>query len=1071
MNQNSLLYPNAFRRLLVILSLICFTGAVFGQTRQITGKVVGNDNDSAIVGATVTVKGSKIGTTTRQDGSFTLSVPANATLIITYIGFTAQEIHIGNQATFNVRLAPENQSIQQVVVIGYGTQKRKDLTGAISSVSAEQIEKVPTPTLEQAMQGRAAGVQITQNDASPGGNINVLIRGIGSLANNGNVPLYVVDGYPLETGGINNINPNDIATIDILKDASATAIYGMRAANGVVIITTKRGKRNGAQLSFDMYEAFQSKPKTYKVLNAEQFGTLANQVAAASNGNFQSFSAWANPSTLHSVDWQNTLYRPGLTQNYNLAVRGGTDKVQASASAAFYNQKGIVQGSYFQRVTFAGALDYTPTKWVKWSTSLKYAHQNFNVPFGSNGSNNLLALSSLPPTMDSGNALTTQIKDGNGNYGFFNPVYTYVAKYSNPLFSIETNRYQNLNNYFLLSSYLELTLLEGLKFKTNAGITYNGYNGYYFSPEDDRLVNQYGSLAGATQNASYSQSINSSFDWLWENTLSYDKTFGRHTLNLVAGLSAQENRYNSMAGSGIPPNNTVMDLSQSTAVKFTTGQNGETIQTLYSQFGRLNYNYDERYFVTATLRRDGSSKFDVGHQYGIFPSGAVKWHAKNESFLRDVDWLSDLNFRGSYGEVGNSATIAPFQFLALYAAGTGPNTAPNYGYTFGVPKTYNPGIYSTQPANPNLKWETDYQTDIGMDVAFLNGNLRLTADWFQRKSKDFLLYIPTPAQSGYYFQSENVGEMLNKGVELSLAFNHPVNRDFTWGANLTWSAISNELTAISSGVSDLFNFGNPTTALPAMVGWGQFSDSKVGQPVGEFYGYKSLGIFQTQAQIDALNATAKAKGFNAYQQSVTAPGDRYFADVDGNGTVNAKDQTALGSPIPKFFGGLNLDATYRNWDFNLYFYGVYGNKIFNYAENNLESFGNRSFVGVENISEEYLNNAWTPKNPSNRFARITSNDAAIGSNVASSQYIEDGSFLKVKNLTVGYTIPQRIVDRAQLAKVRIYFSTQNLATVTGYKGLDPEIGIQGGNATQNGLDNGTYPSSRYFTVGLNVSFK
>ncbi|HEV9037608.1 MAG TPA: SusC/RagA family TonB-linked outer membrane protein, partial [Puia sp.] len=528
MNQNSLLYPNAYRRLLVILSLVCFSGAVFGQSRQITGKVVGNESDSAIVGATVSVKGSKIGTTTGQDGTFTLSVPANATLIVSYVGFTPQEIRIGTQSSFNVRLAPENQSIQQVVVIGYGTQKRKDLTGAISSVSAEQIEKVPTPTLEQAMQGRAAGVQITQNDASPGGNINVLIRGIGSLANNGNSPLYVVDGYPLETGGINNINPNDIATIDILKDASATAIYGMRAANGVVIITTKRGKRSGAQISFDMYEAFQGKPKEYKVLNAEQFGTLANTVAAASNGNFQSFSAWANPSTLHSVDWQNTLYRPGLTQNYNLAVRGGTDKVQASASAGFYNQKGIVQGSYFQRVTFAGALDYTPAKWVKWSTSIKYSHQNFNVPFGSNGSNNLLSLSELPPTLDSGNAKTTSIKDANGNYGFFNPVYVYVAKYSNPLYSIENNRYQNLNNYFLISSYLELTLLEGLKFKTNAGITYNGYNGYYFAPEDDRLVNQYGALAGATQNAAYSQSINNSFDWLWENTLSYDKTFGKH---------------------------------------------------------------------------------------------------------------------------------------------------------------------------------------------------------------------------------------------------------------------------------------------------------------------------------------------------------------------------------------------------------------------------------------------------------------------------------------------------------------------------------------------------------------
>jgi TonB-dependent starch-binding outer membrane protein SusC len=960
--------------------------------------------------------------------------------------------------------------LTQVVVIGYGTAKRKDLTGAVSSVDANQIEKVPVTTLEQAMQGRAAGVQITQNDASPGGNINVLIRGTGSLANNGNVPLYVIDGYPLETGGINNINPNDIATLDILKDASATAIYGIRAANGVVIITTKKGKKGVVQVTLDGYDAFQSRPKEYKVLNAEQFGTLANEVAANSNGNFQSFDAWANPSALHNLDWQNALYRPGLTQNYTMAIRGGSDKIQDATSIGFYDQKGIVQGAYFKRLTFSTNLDYQPAKWLRSSTSLKYSRQDQNVPFGSNGSNNLLGLSELPPTMDSGNAATYQIYDGHGNYGFFNPIYTYVAKYSNPLFSINTNRYQNLTNFFLLSSSLEVTLFEGLRIKTNAGITYNGYTGYYFSPEDDRLVDQYGAAAGATQDAAYSQSINSSFDWLWENTLSYDHSFGKHTINFVTGVTAQKNQYNSMAGSGIPPNNTIMDLAQSTAVVFTSGQNGQTITSLASEFGRLNYNYDGRYYITGTLRRDGSSKFDEGHQYGVFPSGAVKWHAKNENFLQNVYWLSDLSFRGSYGLVGNSQTIAPFQFLALYAAGSGPNTAPDYGYTFGVPKTFNPGIYSTQPANPNLKWETDYQTDIGTDAAFFQNQLRLTVDWFDRRSKDFLLTIPAPAQTGYSFLTENVGSMVNKGVEVAIGFNHTVSRDFNWGANFTLTTVYNRLLSINTGTTQLANFGNPTTTIPG-DGWNPFSITKPGQPIGEFYGYKSLGIFQSQAQINALNQTAVSKGFAAYQQTVTQPGDRYFADVMNLGAVNATDEIPLGSPLPKFFGGLTLDATYGAWDFNVFFYGSYGNKIFNFAESSLESFGNRNFVGVENISVNYLNNAWTPENHSNTYARITSNDDAIGSNVASSAYVEDGSYLKLKNLTVGYTFPGRLADRASLSRLRIYVSTQNLFTVTKYKGLDPEIGYQGGNATQNGVDNGTYPSSRFYTVGLNVAFK
>jgi TonB-dependent starch-binding outer membrane protein SusC len=1071
MKKNLLFYEKRIRRELVLslLIMIFSSASVFAQS-QVTGKVVANENDSLLKGVTIRVKGSKVATVTGADGTFTIKAASNATLIITSIGYASQEVVLNNGSPVIVRLVSNSQALQQVVVIGYGSVKRKDLTGAVSSISAQQIEQVPVTTLEQALQGRAAGVQITANDGSPGGNINVLIRGTGSLGNFANAPLYVVDGYPLQAGGINNINPSDIASIDVLKDASATAVYGMRAANGVVIVTTKRGRKGGVQISLDAYEAFQSRPKEYKVLNADQFATLANQVAANSNGNFQSFDAWSNPSALHNVDWQNALYRTGLTQNYSIAIRGGSDKVQTSTSVGYYGQKGIVQGSYFKRVTLGSNLDYQPSKWLRSATSFKYSRQDANTPFGYLGSNNLLALSELPPTLDSGNRLTNEIKDGNGNYGFFNPIYTYVAKYSNPLFSIQNNKYSNITNFFLLNSSLEATIFDGLKVKTNAGITYNGFSSYYFAPEDDRLVNQYGAQAGATQNASYSQSINSRFDWLWENTLSYDKTFGRHTVDFVGGVTAQKNTYNSMAGSGIPPNNTIMDLAQSTAPVFTAGQNGQTITTLESQFGRLSYNYDGKYFITGTVRRDGSSDFAPGHQYGIFPSGAVKWKAKQESFLQNADWLSDLNFRGSYGQIGNLAGIAPFQFLALYAAGSAANTAPNYGYTFGTPKTYNPGIYSTQPANPTLKWETDKQTDVGMDASFLHGQLTLTADWFNRESGDFLLNLAAPAQSGYAFLTRNVGSMVNKGIELALSYNHNVNNNFHYGANLTFTSIQNKLTSITSGTTHVLPFGNPALTIPA-DGWTTFSETNVGQPVGEFYGYKSLGIFQNQGQIDALNQAAVKKGFAAYQKTITQPGDRYFADVNGDGTVNASDQVSLGSPLPKFYGGLSLDASYKAWDVNVYFYGVYGNKIFNFAESSLESFQNRSFVGVENISQNYYNNAWTSANHSNTYARITSNDDAIGSNVASSQYIENGSFLKLKNLTIGYTLPGRIADRVSMAKIRIYVSTQNLFTITGYKGLDPEIGVQGGNATQNGIDNGTYPSSRYFTVGLNVTFK
>jgi TonB-linked SusC/RagA family outer membrane protein len=950
-----------------------------------------------------------------------------------------------------------------VVVIGYGTAKRKDVTGAVSSISAATIAAKPVVSVDEALQGHAAGVQVTANDGSPGGNFSVLIRGTGSLAQYNNAPLYVVDGYALEVGGINNINPSDIASIDILKDASATAIYGIRAANGVVIITTKKGKAGSTVISVDGYDAFQSTPKEYDVLNAAQFATLADQVAAASNGTFQTFQPWKNPDSLHNVNWQNALYQTGLTQSYTLAVRGGSDKTQSSTSVGYYDQKGIVLGSYFQRVTVSNHSDYEPTKWLTSSTSIKYTYQDSNTPLGTGS---LLALSELPPTLDSGNPATNDINDGHGNFGFFNPIYVYVAKYSNPEYGIYNNTSENITNYLLGNTSLEATIIDGLKVKSSIGVTYDGFSGSYFSPEDDRLVNAYGAQAGATQNAFYNQYINSSFDWLWENYISYDKSFGKHNISFVGGVSEQQDTYNDMAGQGVPPNSITRDLAQDANAIFIAGDNGQTISTLASQYARLSYNYDERYFITGTVRRDGASKFAPGHQYGTFPSGAVKWNAKKEDFLKDIDWISSLNFRASYGEVGNEASLPNFAYLSLYANGGPETTSPNYGYTFGNPKTYAPGIYNTQPENDNLRWETDKTTDFGTDMSFLHNDLNLTVDWFNRVSSNFLLYQPVSIQTGFYDESKNVGSMDNKGLETALNYSHTNSNGLQLGATLTITTVYNRLTNLGTGTNTLLGIG--TLSIPAL-GWGTPTLTTVGQEVGEFYGYKSLGIFQSQAQINALNAAAQAKGFAYYQNANVRPGDRYFADINGDGTVNGSDQTSLGSPLPKFYGGFTMTASYKNWDFNAYFYGEYGNKIFNFAESSLESFQNRSFVGVENISEQYLNNAWTPENHSNTYARITANDDAIGDNVASSAYIENGSYLKLKNFTVGYTFPKEIMSKFGITKLRIYVSTQNLFTITGYKGLDPELGTTDGSATQNGIDNGTYPSSRFYTVGLNLT--
>lgn len=1047
--------------------------SVFAQDKTVSGTVTDASTGQSLPGVTIRVKNTGKITTTDLNGKYSVSVNAASALVFSYIGFVDQEIVVGTKSVISPKLGVNTKSLSEVVVIGYGTAKRSDLTGSVSSVNAATIAKVPVVTVDQALQGRAAGVQVTNNDASPGGNLSVLIRGTGSLAPGANGPLYVVDGYPLNTGGINNINPSDIASIDVLKDASSTAIYGIRAANGVVIVTTKKGRKDGVQISFDAYNAFQSRPKTYKLLNAQQFATLANQQAADDPAKqFTVLQNWKNPSSLTTADWQKAIYRPGLTQNYSLAIRGGSDKVQTAASVGYYDQKGIVLGSYFKRISLGLNMDYQPVKWLRSSTSAKYTYQNTLNPFGTSvSSSGLGVIAQLPPTLDGGSNVTSQISDGNGNYGFYNPIYTYVAKYGNPIYSINTNKYTNINQFLLTNSSLEATVFDGLKIKTNAGVTITNNNNSYFSPEDNRLVNQYGSIAGATQNAAYNQGLGSTFDWLWENTISYDKTFGKHTINFVGGVSQQQVTANGISGSGVPPNSVIKDLSQVRTGTLVLNSSAQVVQSLASLFARLNYTFDEKYIITGTIRRDGSSKFAEGHQYGTFPSGAVAWKVKQESFLKDADWLSEFKLRGSYGAVGNQGAIPVYQFEALYSAGSLASTSGNLGYPFN--KTYQSGIAAIQPANPNLRWETDYQTDIGTDLSFLKGNLNLTVDYFNRKSKDFLLPIAVSPQTGFLTESKNVGTMDNKGFEFAVNYNHTI-KDFRFGTTLTLSVIKNTLTSLTSGVNFLTNpittpGQNGQITLPGN-GWSTFTETNIGQPVGEFYGYKSLGIIQSTTQLNTLNAAAKAKGFDYYQQAATSPGDRLYADTNGDGHITADDQVSLGSPQPKFFGGLNLDGSYKAFDFNFYFYGAFGNKILNYEESNLETFQNRSFAGIENISQEYYANAWTPTNPSNKYARILYNDNPVGNSLPSSAWIENGSFLKLKNFTVGYTFPTAMVRKLAVSRLRLYASTQNLFTITKYKGLDPEIGAQGGYATQNGVDNGTYPSSRFYTVGLNLTF-
>lgn len=1053
------------------LCLICLSFQIgLAQNRVITGKVEQDDGNVA-VGASVKVKGQSIGTTTKLDGTFSLSVPDNTTLIFSYIGFITQEVSINGKATVNIRLITNSKTLQQVnvVAIGYGSQTRKDITGAVGSISGAEIEKTPVTTLGQAIQGRAAGVQVTNDDGTPGGSLSVQIRGVGTFGSN--EPLYVIDGYPVTTG-LSSINQNDIASIDILKDASATAIYGNRASNGVVIITTKRGSKNGGvQVTLDGLGSVQTEPRQYKVLDAQQYATLAN--ARTKLDNFAVPSEWINPGSLQNIDWQKEVYRTGYKQNYNLGIRGGDEKTQVAFSAGYLNQSGITLGSFFKRYNVGLNADYQALKWLKSSTSLKYSRSDNKVAFGTGGQDAGLGigtLSKLIPSMN-GNPLTNQAKDNNGNYGFYSPTNQFIDFLPNPVYFIDNQDQKNLTNYFLGTTSLEATIIKGLRIKTNLGINTTDYSGYYFTPADDRMA----AVGGSATLAFYSQSANNTYDYLWENTLAYTRDFGRHNIDFVGGISYQKDQFREVGGSGNgSPSNELRTLQSLTNITSLYGN--EATYGLVSQFARLNYKYADKYIITGTVRRDGSSRFAQGHQYGVFPSVSAAWRVKNEAFLKNVQSIYDLKIRGGYGEVGNQNTIPLYQYLAQYTNGGPASSANNVGYPFG--KVYQPGLVLAALPNPNLKWEISKQTDIGMDAGFLGGALNVTIDYYDKTSSRFLLNIPVPSQTGFTTAARNVGSISNKGLEFNVEYRESKNA-LKYGLSFNLTTVNNKILSLADGLNSVANFGQ--FGLPTIGGsiWNVFSRSAIGGPVGEFYGFKSAGIFQTQAQINSLNAAASAKnggGTVFYQSSTTQPGDRQYIDINGDGRITDDDRVALGSPIPKFFSGFNFDASYKAFDFNMFWYASVGNKIFNYQERTLETFGaTQGGIGIENISEQYYQNAWTPTNLSNRYARITKNDTN-GNSQPSDIYVEDGSYLRLRSVQFGYTLPVILTKKINVSKIRLYLSAQNLLTITKYSGLDPEIGQPYDGATGQrsvtaaGLDVGTYPSSRYFTVGFNLTF-
>lgn len=1045
-----------------VLFLLFSSSFVFSQDRTIKGQVTSMLDEQPLPGVNVLLKGTTQGTITDVEGNFSINANDGDVLSFSYIGYTTEDVPVSSisGSNFKIALAEDIASLSEIVVIGYGSQERKDVTGAIGSVTAEEIQKLPVANIEQAMQGRVAGVQITQNDGRPGGGVSVQIRGIGTFGNNS--PLYVVDGYPI-SGGIDNINPNEIASIDILKDASAVAIYGSRAANGVVMITTKRGVAGDAKFTFDSFVGVQTKPEFFNVLNAQEFATFANEVGTMEGVPVR--PEWSDPESLNSIDWQDELFRNAMIQSYTLGVSGGSEKTKAALSLGFFDQDGIVLGSTFRRYNVSLNVDHTIVDRLKVGSSMRFSHKKDRNRFGG-GVNGLGVLAELMPTL-TGNPLTDQIKDGQGNYGYFPQGEISGFNAYNPIENIDLNDDDNGASQFITTTFIELELIKGLKLKTNFGFDIRTYSGFSFFPTVKRHVAGIG-----REIAEFYKSTNTNEDWVWENTLAYDRTFGVHSVSFVAGVSAQESKYVNLnaAGKGYQSNS----LRSINGAEVVTADGSQYVSSIASQFGRVTYKLLDRYIITGTVRRDGSSNFAPGNQYGIFPSVGAAWRISDESFMSGQKVVSNLKLRAGWGEVGNQ-NVGGFGFLSTFSGGS---ISQDAGYPFGASGASQgvivPGLAPGGLPNPDLTWETTRQTNLGLDAGLLEGRVNVSIDYYKKESVDFLIdAIPIPRTSGFKSAKVNAGSIENKGLELALGYQSPVGK-FQWSVDANLTTLDNKIVELAPGLDNIPNYstiGFPTFG--GQDGWASFSRSEVGGEVGAFYGFVTDGIFQTQEEIDAL----KTSEGDPYQFTGTSPGDRKFKDLNGDGVITDEDRTILGSPIPDFYYGLTLNASYKNFDVSIFFNGSQGNEILNYQKKNLEAVGvTGGSLGFSNVSVEYANNRWRGEGTSDVFARAVIKDVNGNSRV-SDYFVEDGSFLRLKNIQIGYTLPEALTSKFFLQSARIYVAGTNLLTFTGYSGWDPEIGNNtsssrsGSNdVTANGIDTGMYPVARNFTVGINLQF-
>jgi TonB-dependent starch-binding outer membrane protein SusC len=1005
-------------------NFIVLTPKVLLQQGQITG-VVRDEKGNPMPGVTVTIKGSAAGTLTDESGKYTLqNVGPNSTIVFSFIGMTTQEIAANNQGIIDVEMKVKAVGLDEVVVVGYGTVRKKDITGSVASVQATEQIKTPVISTEQLLEGRVSGVQVVQQHSEPGAAFSIRIRGTNSI-NSSSEPLYVIDGY---AGGGGDINPSDILSIDILKDASATAIYGSRGANGVVLITTKRGSPNAAKITVDGYYGVQQINNKLKLMNAKQFGTYLNTVTQENNDIFG--TADPLPFTQQEInamgkgtDWQKEVLRLAPISNFSVSVNGGSADSRHYLSINFFDQNGVVISSDFKKLSLRYNVDQTigPRLKVGLSSQLGYSTQSYvpaSIDYGTGILKNALEFNPMIP-----------VRDSEGNYTMTNGPVGLVQPLGNPVAWAKKVDDNSFSQNVFVNGYGEYEIIKGLKLRSTLGVNYNGSGWEQFIPTD---VFEYLNIGAAAQ------SSGRAYNWLNENTLTFARMFSdKHAINVTAGLTFQH-WYNKGFGARI----TNLTTNLLGVNNFGVGTPGVpwayfSENTLASYFGRVNYEFMNKYLITFTMRADGSSRFGTNNKWGYFPSGALAWKLSEEDFVKQIEAISDLKLRLSYGVTGNQE-IGSYNALSQYSQND---------YALGYSPVRVVGISPANIANPDLKWESTASSDIGLDLGLWKNRVSITADYYYKNTSNLLLFVNIPLTSGYTSILQNVGSVSNKGFEFSLTTLNIDQAKLKWSTTINFSTNKNNVESLGPNLqiftgglsSDVFHGNSPNTSI-----------LKPGNPIGAFYGYVFDGIWQSQTQID-----------NSGTLQSVLPGDPIYKDMNGDKDVNEDDRTILGQASPKFIFGLNSSLTFGRFNLNIFLHGVTGNKILNenlyLLENGWSTVNKYAYVATD---------SWHGEGTSNKLPRVSSSlRDAMG---FTSDVLQDGSFLRVKTITLSYDLPLSKVSQA-FKTANIYVTTQNLLTFTKYTGFDPEVSSSL-DPLNLGTDYNAYPNYKTFLVGVKFGF-